>query len=92
VVDLTYVAVAVAFVYVAIIMNAWSRRIIGYAMSQRVDARLTLETLDAAVSLRQQPFGCVHHGDRGLQYPARTCRGRVREEARWLVGPARQSL
>jgi putative transposase len=65
--DLTYVAVAVGFVYVAVIMDAWSRRIIGYAMSRRIDARLTLAALDAAIALRHPPPGCVHHTDRGSQ-------------------------
>jgi putative transposase len=39
--DLTYVAIAVGFVYVAVIMDAWSRRIVGYALGRRIDARLT---------------------------------------------------
>ena len=55
--DLTYVAVAVGFVYVAVIMDAWSRRIVGYAMSRRIDVRLTLAALDAAIALRQPPPG-----------------------------------
>lgn len=79
VVDLTYVAVAVGFVYVAVIMDAWSRRIIGYAMSRRIDARLTLAALDAAIALRQPPPGCVHHGDRGSQYAAEKYRDRLRQ-------------
>ena len=65
--DLTYVAVPVGFVYVAVIMDGWSRRIIGYAMSRRIDARLTLAALDAAIALRHPPPGCVHHTDRGSQ-------------------------
>jgi putative transposase len=68
--DITYVAVAAGFVYVAVIMDAWSRRIGGYAMSRRIDARLTLAALEAAIALRQPPPGCVHHGDRGSQYAA----------------------
>jgi putative transposase len=82
--DLTYVAVAVGFVYVAVIMDAWSRRIVGYAMSRRIDARLTLAALDAAIALRRPPPGCVHHGDRGSQYAAEKYRGRLREAK--LVG------
>jgi putative transposase len=82
--DITYVAVAVGFVYVAVIMDAWSRRIIGYAMSRRIDARLTLAALDAAIALRQPPPGCVHHGDRGSQYAAEKYRDRLREAR--LVG------
>ena len=82
--DLTYVAVAVGFVYVAVIMDAWSRRIIGYAMSRRIDARLTLAALDAAIALRHPPPGCVHHTDRGSQYAAEKYRDRLGEAK--LVG------
>ena len=67
--DLTYAPVTVGSVYVAVIIDAWSRRIIGYAPSRRIDARLTLAALDTAIALRQPPPGCVHHTDRGLQYP-----------------------
>lgn len=82
--DLTYVAVAVGFVYVAIIMDAWSRRIIGYAMSRRIDARLTLAALDVAIALRSPPPGCVHHSDRGSQYAAEKYRNRLQQAK--LVG------
>jgi putative transposase len=82
--DLTYVAVAVGFVYVALIMDAWSRRIIGYAMSRRIDARLTLAALNAAIALRQPSCGCVHHSDRGSQYAAETYRNRLQQAM--LVG------
>ena len=82
--DITYVAVAAGFVYVAVIMDAWSRRIVGYAMSRRIDARLTLAALDAAIAQRQPPPGCVHHGDRGSQYAAEKYRDRLREAK--LVG------
>jgi len=75
--DLTYVAVVVGFVYVAVIMDAWSRRIIGYAMSRRIDARLTLAALDVAIAMRSPPPGCVHHTDRGSQYAAEKYRDRL---------------
>jgi len=82
--DTTYVAVAVGFVYVAVIMDAWSRRIIVYAMSRRIDTRLTLPALEAAIALRQPPPGCVRHGDRGSQYAAEKYRDRLRDAK--LVG------
>jgi putative transposase len=82
--DLTYVAVAVGFVYVAVIMDAWSRRIVGYAMSRRIDVRLTLAALDAAIALRGPPAGCVHHTDRGSQYAAEKYRDRLHQAK--LVG------
>lgn len=68
--DLTYVAVAGGFVYVAVVLDAWSRRVVGYAIGRSIDARLTLAALRAAVELRRPPAGCVHHSDRGSQYAA----------------------
>src|ERR1700749_1683550 len=65
--DITYVAVASGFVYVAVILDAWSRRVVGYAISQSIDVRLTLATLNAAIEDRKPPVGCLHHSDRGSQ-------------------------
>src|SRR3954471_20366999 len=53
-----------------VILDAWSRRVVGYAISRSIDARLTLAALDAAVRSRAPPAGCVHHSDRGSQYAA----------------------
>jgi putative transposase len=72
--DLTYIAVAAGFVYVAAIMDAWSRRIVGYAIGRRIDARLTLAALGAAIEHRRPPRSCVHHSDRGSQYAAQAYR------------------
>ena len=52
--DLTYMAIAVGFVYVAVILDAWSRRVVGYAIARRIDTRLTLAALhDCGVQRRQ---------------------------------------
>jgi putative transposase len=56
-----------ASLYVALIMDAWSRRVVGYAIGRRIDARLTLAALDAALGARHPPPGCIHHSDRGSQ-------------------------
>ena len=64
--DITYVTIIGGFVYVAIILDAWSRRVVGYAISSSIDARLTLAALSIAVEGRR-PSGCVHHSDRGSQ-------------------------
>lgn len=66
--DLTYVAIAAGFVYVAVILDAWSRRVVGYAISRRIDVRLALAALHAAIDARKPPPGCIHHSDRGGQY------------------------
>jgi transposase InsO family protein len=68
--DITYVAVAGGFVYVAVILDAWSRVVVGYAISQSIDARLTIAALKVAIERRKPSAGCVHHSDRGSQYAA----------------------
>ena len=90
--DLTYVAIAAGFVYVAVILDAWSRRVVGYAISQSIDARLTLAALKAAIRMRRPPTGCIHHSDRGSQYAARLSRDAGDAWPRRLDEPARQSL
>jgi len=65
--DITYVAIVDGFVYVAVILDAWSRRVVGYAISRSIDVRLTLAALNAAIERRKPPPGCVHHTDRGSQ-------------------------
>ena len=72
--DITYVPVIGGFVYVAIILDAWSRRVVGYALSRSIDGRLTLAALRVAVAGRKPPPGCTHHSDRGSQYAAKVYR------------------
>jgi putative transposase len=66
--DITYIAIATGFVYLAAILDAWSRRVIGYAISRSIDARLAVAALKTAIQARQPPKGCIHHSDRGSQY------------------------
>jgi putative transposase len=66
--DITYIAIAAGFVYLAAILDAWSRRVVGYAISRSIDARLAIAALKAAIRARQPPMGCIHHSDRGAQY------------------------
>jgi putative transposase len=66
--DITYIRIRTGFVYLAAILDACSRRIIGYAISTRLDAPLTLEALHMAISQRRPDPGVVHHSDQGVQY------------------------
>ena len=66
--DITYVAVASGFVYVALVLDAWSRRVVGYAIGRSIDTRLALAALTAAIASRRPPAGCICHTDRGSQY------------------------
>jgi putative transposase len=77
--DITYVAITTGFVYLAVILDAWSRRVVGYAISRSVDARVTAAALKAAINARNPPRGCVHHSDRGSQYASETYRAVLRE-------------
>jgi putative transposase len=77
--DLTYVAIAAGFVYVAVILDAWSRRVVGYAISRRIDVRLALAALHAAIDARKPPPGCIHHSDRGGQYASEAYRQELKE-------------
>jgi putative transposase len=75
--DITYIAIAVGFVYLAAILDAWSRRVVGYAIGRRIDARLALAALRAAIASRQPVPGCIHHSDRGSQYAAEDYRAKL---------------
>jgi transposase InsO family protein len=66
--DLTYIRLAWEFVYLAVILDAFSRRVVGWALERTLEARLTLEALRMALQQRQPPPGLVHHSDRGVQY------------------------
>ena len=66
--DMTYIAVITGFVYVALLVDAWSRRVVGYAIARSIDTRLAAAALEAAVALRRPAHGCIHHRDRGSQY------------------------
>lgn len=77
--DLTYVRLERAFVFLAVVLDVFSRKVIGYAIGPTLDARLPLAALDAAIEGRQPPPGCVHHSDRGSQYSSRRYRERLAE-------------
>jgi len=72
--DITYIAIATSFVYLAAVLDAWSRRVIGYAISRSIDARVAVAALKVAIRARQPPKGCIHHSDRGSQYASETYR------------------
>ena len=66
--DITYIRLQREFVYLAVILDAFSRRVVGWALDSTLAARLTIAALEKAVAERQPPPGLVHHSDRGLQY------------------------
>lgn len=66
--DITYIALARGFVYLAAILDAFSRRVIGWALGSTLEATLTLGALRMALATRSVGPGLIHHSDRGVQY------------------------
>jgi putative transposase len=66
--DITYIRIKTGFVYLAAILDAYSRRVIGYAVSTGLDTELTLKALRMAVARRQPSSSVIHHSDQGVQY------------------------
>jgi putative transposase len=67
--DITYIRLAVGFCYLAAILDACSRKVVGYALAKKMDTDLALAALRAAVQWRRPvPGTCIHHSDRGVQY------------------------
>jgi len=68
--DITFIRLRREFVYLAVLLDAYSRRCIGWALSAVIDARLTLAALQMALRTRRVEPGLIHHSDRGVQYAA----------------------
>lgn len=69
--DITYIRLAMEFVYLAVLLDAFSRSCIGWALRRSLEAVLVLEALRKALRRRCPPPGLVHHSDRGVQYASR---------------------
>jgi putative transposase len=66
--DITYIRIKSGFVYLAAILDAFSRRVIGYNLSTKLDTSLVLEALRMAITQRKPGRGVIHHSDQGIQY------------------------
>jgi putative transposase len=66
--DITYVHLGEAFVYLAVILDAFSRKVVGWALADHLRAELALEALEMALAARRPAPGLIHHSDRGIQY------------------------
>jgi len=68
--DITYIRLQHEFIYLAVILDAYSRRVVGWDLSRRLDVSLSLLALESALQSRQIAPGVIHHSDRGVQYAA----------------------
>jgi transposase InsO family protein len=76
--DITYVRLGEAFVYLAVVLDAFSRKVIGWALDDHLEARLAIEALDMAIAARNPaPETLIHHSDRGVQYACLDYRQRL---------------
>lgn len=66
--DITYIRILTGFLYLAVVLDLFSRKVIGWALSEQIDAQLTLAALRMALEERGSVEGCIHHSDRGVQY------------------------
>jgi len=66
--DITYIRLQNEFVYLAVLLDAFSRRVVGWALERTLQARLAVMALEQAIAKRNPPAGLVHHSDRGIQY------------------------
>jgi putative transposase len=66
--DITYIRLARSFVYLAAVLDLFSRKVIGYALSVSLNAEFAVEALEMTLRARQPLPGCIHHSDQGVQY------------------------
>jgi len=69
--DITYIRLLCEFVYLAVILDAFSRRVVGWALGRTLEDNLTIAALELAISRGRVQSGLVHHSDRGSQYASR---------------------
>ena len=77
--DITYIRLQVEFVYLAVVLDAFSRRVIGWALGRSLEAELALSALRMALQQRKPQPGLVHHSDRGVQYASQQYTGLLKE-------------
>jgi len=66
--DITYIRIDTGFIYLAVVLDLYSRKVIGWAISKKIDGKLALSALEMAIERRKPAKGVIHHSDRGVQY------------------------
>jgi putative transposase len=79
--DISYLWTPEGWLYLAVILDLYSRRIVGWALGERLERKLALDALRMALSQRQAGAGLLHHSDRGSQYPSREYRQLLAQHA-----------
>ncbi len=77
--DISYIWTREGWSYLAIVLDLYSRRVVGWAVSNRLKSDLAVQALNKAIAFRRPPPGCIHHSDRGSQYCSHDYQKRLRE-------------
>lgn len=73
--DITYIRIATGFLYLAVVMDLASRKVLGWELSRKIDEKLTCSALEMVIKERGSAKGIIHHSDRGVQYCSLRYRG-----------------
>jgi transposase InsO family protein len=76
--DITYIATQEGWLYLAVVLDLYTRRVVGWAMSDRMTSDLTIQALEMALLQRQPDAGLIHHSDQGCQYTDRSYQALLR--------------
>lgn len=77
--DVTFIRTRAGWLYLAMLLDLYSRKVVGWSMSDRNDEALTLAALNMAAAHRAPPSGCIHHTDQGGLYRSRAYRARMEQ-------------
>ena len=77
--DITYIRLVCEFVYLAVVLDVFSRKVIGWALARSLKAQLPVCALERAIANRRPPPGVVHHSDQGVQYACQEYMEKLRD-------------
>lgn len=87
--DITYIRVAAGWIYLAAVMDLFSRKIVGWSLGNTLETSLVKEALKQALASRRPPSGLLHHSDRGIQYASSAFRALLHS---WKISPSMSGL
>lgn len=77
--DITYISTLEGWLYLSSVIDLYSRKVIGWSMSDTIDSKLVCDSLEMALSKRKDVYGCIFHSDRGSQYTSESVRNKLLE-------------
>ena len=83
--DITYLWTQEGWLYLAVLLDLYSRKVVGWSLSSHVDAELVKGALEMAIGRRHPEAGLIHHTDRGSQYAAHAYRDMLSRACAWCV-------